>query len=108
MQLGFTHLAGFTREWRRSGLSDDDLQELEGLLLENPEAGAVMQGTGGMRKVRFAPPGRGKSGAFRVGYAYYRIGDMILLVTVFAKNAKENLSAAEKAQIKQIINAFKP
>jgi hypothetical protein len=110
MDLTFIQLAAFAKEWKRFRLMDEDLQALEMQLMENPEAGAVMSGTGGLRKVRFAPPSRhsGKSGAYRVGYAYFRIADSVLLVTIFAKNDKGNLTAAEKAAIKVIIEAFKP
>jgi hypothetical protein len=62
--------ATFVAEWRAARLDDDDLRALEALLLENPERGPVMSGTGGLRKLRYAPPSWhiGKSGATRVGY----------------------------------------
>jgi hypothetical protein len=109
MELTFVQLSGFAREWRHWRLSDDDLRALEAMLLENPDAGAVVPGTGGMRKVRFAPPSRrsGKSGAYRVGYAFFRAADTVILVTIFAKSDKGNLSAAEKAHVKRIIESFK-
>ena len=71
MHLSFIHIAAFTKRWRQLGLTDEDLQMLEQQLIEQPEAGDVMQGAGGLRKVRFAPPSlhRGKSGALRVGGA---------------------------------------
>jgi hypothetical protein len=108
MNITFVHLPGFTRNWVRCGLSDEDLQVLENQLMKSPEAGVFVSGAGGLRKVRFAPKGRGKSGANRVGYAYFRVAEQILLISVFAKNDKENFTAAEKAEFKVIIEALKP
>ena len=81
------------------------MQALEQMLMQNPDAGAVMPGTGGLRKVRFAPPSRhqGKSGAFRVGYAYFRVADAIYFLAIYPKNEQANLTAAEKAEARQII-----
>jgi hypothetical protein len=71
MMITFIQLSGFVSEWKRFRLDGEDLRDLERSLLARPDAGAVMAGTGGLRKVRFAPPSRhsGKSGAYRVGYA---------------------------------------
>ena len=73
--------------------------------MRNPEAGAVVAGTGGLRKVRFAPPSRhtGKSGAFRVGYAYFRVASTVYLLAIYPKNEQANLTSAEKADAKKII-----
>jgi hypothetical protein len=106
MQLTFVQLSRFSARWAELKLNDDDLRALEQILLENPLAGAVMTATGGLRKLRFAPPSRhsGKRGAFRIGYAYFRIADTVYLLAVFPKNEQTNLSAAEKAEAKKIIN----
>jgi hypothetical protein len=84
---------------------DDDLRALEQSLLRNPEAGAVVAGTAGLRKVRFAAPSRhtGKSGAFRVGYAYFHVADAIYLLAIYPKNEQANLTAAEKAESRMLI-----
>jgi hypothetical protein len=101
MQLTFVQLASFVSRWKRYRLTDDDLQSLEKLLGENPQAGDVIRGGAGLRKVRFAPPGRGKSGAYRVAYAYIRIADAIYLFTIFAKKDQANLTAAETVAIRK-------
>lgn len=108
MNITFIQLAGFVSEWKHFRLSDDDLRALERLLLARPEAGAVMAGTGGLRKVRFAPPSRhsGKSGAFRVGYAYFPNSGIILLLAIFAKADKANLTATERAEFRAILRSF--
>jgi hypothetical protein len=87
MRLTFVQLSRFAARWSQLRLTDEDLRALEQLLLRNPDAGAVVAGTGGLRKVRFAPPSRhiGKSGAFRIGYAYFRTVDASLSVGDLSK-----------------------
>jgi hypothetical protein len=72
-----------------------------GLLSADPHAGAVMQGTGGFRKLRVARQGTGKSGGARVVYIYRNTKYPLFLITVFAKNKKANLSKAERNKLKQ-------
>jgi len=103
--LRFIHLSVFARKWSALKLDDDALQQLESEIIENPKIGKVMAGTGGVRKMRFSPDksGRGKSGAYRVCYYYVVDRSTILLVTAFSKDQKENLSQAEKNEIKSLI-----
>ena len=70
----FVILPEFEKQWAKMGLNDNDLKRLQSELLENPEIGAIMQGTGGLRKVRFAFENRGKSGSVRVAYVDFAIG----------------------------------
>ncbi len=58
--------------------------------------------------MRFAPPSRhtGKSGAFRVAYAYFRTGETIYLLTLFGKNEQENFTAAQKAEFKSLMKVL--
>ena len=77
-------------------LDDADYTGLQISLSENPELGKLIQQSGGLRKVRWALPGRGKSGGGRVIYYYWgREEDMITLCSIYPKNEKENLSRAE-------------
>jgi hypothetical protein len=101
-------LPAFVADWRRLGLTDEDLQALEATLMERPGAGDVMRGTGGLRKVRFAPPtwATGKSGAARVCYAHFPQYRRIYLVTVFKKNEKANLSRIESNVIRSLLKAI--
>jgi len=105
MQLTFVQLSRFAARWSQLRLNDDDLRALEQMLLRNPSAGAVVAGTGGLRKVRFAPPSRhvGKSGAFRVGYAYFRVVDTVYLLAIYPKNEQANLTHTEKAEARKLI-----
>lgn len=65
-------------------------------LAENPDAGAVMQGTGGIRKLRWAAQGKGKSSGVRIIYYYHNEMIPLFLLTVFGKGEKANLSKAER------------
>jgi hypothetical protein len=79
---------------------------LQNALATDPALGPVVSGAGGLRKARFAPPPgsrRGKSGAFRVGYFHLPPLHTILLITVWGKNEKANISAAERNALAQAI-----
>lgn len=65
-----------------------------------------MQKTGGVRKMRFAFEHRGKSGSIRVIYVDFEVYEKIFLLTAYAKNKKENLSEAERNEIKQLIQVL--
>ncbi len=88
-------LAEFIRR-AKSRLNDEERAECIEILARDPESGVVMQGTGGFRKLRFATEGRGKSGSVRIVYYYYNRSIPVLLVSVFAKNEKANLTKAER------------
>lgn len=109
MHLTFIQTAAFANRWRQFRLTDEDLQALEQQLLARPEAGDVMQGTGGLRKIRFAPPSlhRGKSGAFRVGYVHFHAAEAVVLMAIFAKSDQPNLNAAEKVRLKKVIESLR-
>lgn len=97
----------FTKKWHSLGFTDDELSQLQQILLADPKAGAVMTGTGGLRKIRFAFPGSGKSGSVRVCYIDIEGVLEIHLIDVFAKNEKENLSKAERNAIKIVVEQIK-
>ena len=99
----FIHGKKFDAQWQALGLSDDDLKDLQKILLANPKIGAVIQGTGRLRKMRFGIENRGKSHSVRVCYVDFEIHEKIFLIMVFAKNEMENLSNAEKNAIKNLI-----
>jgi hypothetical protein len=76
--------------------SEEQRYELLTYIADNPECGDVMPGTGGVRKLRWSLPGRGKRGGSRVIYYYHDQNMPILLITMYPKNAKSDLSQAEK------------
>src|SRR5687767_7618927 len=98
MRLTFIQLSVFVADWKRLKLDADDLRALELLLLERPDVGKAVPGTGGLRKVRFAPPSwhRGKRGASRVCYAYFSVADAVYLFAVYGKNEKEDITPQDK------------
>jgi hypothetical protein len=104
----FKYLAGFAREWDRLGLQDDDLRELEQLILSDPDSGALVQGTGGLRKLRFSPSRwrRGKRGALRVGYSQNARLEKVAVIAVYTKADQSDLTPGERRDIKQLLERF--
>ena len=104
----FKYLAGFVSEWQRLGLDDEDLRELELCILAAPDAGNVMAGTGGLRKMRFAPSRwrRGKRGSLRMASSHDARLEKVLVIAVYAKNDKANLTPAERRDIKRLRDAL--
>jgi len=98
---GFIESPRFHKRWFELGFSEEDILELQLVLLDNPKIGPVMQETGGLRKVRYAFEGRGKSGSVRVLYVDFENHERILLLNLFTKDEKENLTKAERNQIKK-------
>lgn len=84
-------------------LSDDEYRALQGFLVEQPDAGAIIRASGGVRKVRWRSSGEGKSGGVRVIYYWAKSEDQILMLTLFAKAEKENLSPADLKRILKLL-----
>lgn len=101
---GFVLLSTYARAAR--GLVHEAAQRaLEMSLVADPEAGKVIPGTGGVRKLRLGATGRGKRGGVRVIY-YYRASIGRILITVYAKNVKDELSMSEKHELKRLTTAL--
>jgi mRNA-degrading endonuclease RelE of RelBE toxin-antitoxin system len=83
-------------------LSDDEFALLQGFLFSNPKAGAVIQETGGLRKVRWAIKGKGKSGGVRVIYFFVTAAAQIRLIAIYKKGVKDDLNAGEKKVLKKL------
>lgn len=99
----FVIVPSFDAKWRRLGFNDEDLKRLENELLQNPKLGPAMQGTGGVRKMRFSFEGRGKSGSTRVIYIDYEAYEKIYLLDVYAKSDKDNLTRAERNELSTLV-----
>ncbi|HYJ85445.1 MAG TPA: type II toxin-antitoxin system RelE/ParE family toxin [Pyrinomonadaceae bacterium] len=85
-------------------LTDEEYSRLQDALIEDPEAGDLIPGSGGVRKLRWRVTGRGKRGGVRVIY-YSRIRQgQIWMLTLYAKNVMENISANVLRQIKDEID----
>ena len=78
----------------------------EAEIVARPDAWPVIPGTGGARKARIALPGRGKRGGARVIYFFLLARDVLFLLDIYAKNAKENLTRADYQEIRRRIEAY--
>ena len=103
MKRTFVELPIFRSRWEDLGLNDGDLRRLQIELLADPKVGAVMQGTGSVRKMRFAFEHRGKSGGVRVIYVDFEVYEKIYLLTAYTKNEKDNLTKEERNNLKRLI-----
>ena len=104
--LSFLSLPEFDRDWERLDFDDSDLARLQSELMANGHKGAVIAGTNGARKIRFARRGSGKSGGIRVCYANIGNHGVVLLACAFAKNQLSNLTAAQADWLKRMISRF--
>lgn len=100
----FVELPPFER-YRREYLDDDGFLLLQTLLIENPKAGDVIRGTGGLRKIRYsdARRGKGKRGGLRVIYYWWVKGHQFWLFTLYDKDEAVDLTARECAQLKGLL-----
>jgi len=85
-------------------LSEAEKAELITYLSVHPGAGVLIKGTGGIRKLRWARSGRGKSGGVRVVYYFHSLGIPLYLLTLFGKNEKDNLSMEEKKYLSRQVS----
>lgn len=107
MYREFIHTNIFDEGCKEVGLTDSELAELQYYLLKTPHAGKIIQGTGGLRKLRWALSNKGKSGGVRVLYIDFTIGEKIYLIDVYTKKERDNISDSEKSLYKQLINQLK-
>lgn len=92
---------------RESYLDDESYCTLQNFLIEQPLAGDVVQGTGGLRKVRWSLKGKGKRGGVRTIYLYLTDKSHIHLLTIYAKNEMEALTQSQKKVLKAITEEIK-
>ena len=107
MTREFVFTKPFLACWNAMGLSDEDLRNLENALLENPQMGDLIQGTGGARKLRIQLEGRGKRGGGRVIYLDVFEKERLYFLFAYPKNIQDNLTEEQKHAIKQMIDAIK-
>lgn len=104
MQALFIELPAFSR-YRQDYLADEAFRALQSALLANPEAGDVIEGTGGLRKMRQADlrRGKGKRGGLRIIYFWWETGRQFWLFTLYDKNEFDDLSPSERKALKDML-----
>ena len=85
-------------------LTDDEYANLQALLAQTPTSGALVPGSGGVRKLRWSQPGRGKRAGIRVIYYVKAQEEIIWMLTIYAKNEEQNIPAHVLRKIKEEID----
>lgn len=81
-------------------------QDILSYLAAHPKSGDLIEGTGGIRKLRWGRGGRGKSGGVRVIYYYHSELMPLYLITLFAKNEQDNLSKSERNELARLVDVL--
>ncbi|MDP2694529.1 MAG: hypothetical protein Q8O58_06650 [Gallionella sp.] len=104
MKAIFIELPPFERH-RQGYLSDENFRAFQKMLMDNPEAGDVIEGSGGLRKLRYADEkrGKGKRGGLRVIYFWWQSGKQFWLFTVYNKDEMDDLTAAQRKILKELL-----
>ena len=94
----------FQRDAAAAGMTEAEKAELIGYLAANPEAGEIIVGTGGARKLRWRRPGTGKSGGYRIITYFAGRALPVFLLTLYAKGERANLTPAERNMLRVILS----
>lgn len=100
--MEFIETPTFTR-MVTSLLTDDEYQGMQNELVENPERGDLIKGGGGIRKLRYAVQGRGKSGGVRSIYYWVKDRHQIYMLVVYPKSKKDDLTDKETATLREFV-----
>jgi len=107
MKREFIYFKIFDKYWSEMGLTIENLIQLENTIMDNPTIGKIIQGTGGVRKMRFIlPNNKGKSGGARILFVDYVSYEKTLLLTVYPKGVKDGITDSEKKQLKKIVEGI--
>lgn len=106
MKAVFVELPAFER-YRSDYLDDEGFRALQDELMRSPEAGDLIEGTGGLRKMRFADAkrGKGKRGGLRIIYFYWDGKNQFWLFTLYDKDEAADLTHAQRAKLKSMVKA---
>ena len=107
MTREFIYTEPFRKSWKAMGLDDDDAKKLEQLLLEDPQAGDVIEGTGGARKIRIQMENRGKSGGARVIYVDVFRKEKLYLLLAYPKSVQDDMTPEQKKMVKKLVDMIK-
>jgi hypothetical protein len=89
-------------------LSDDEYRDLQLELVQRPETGDIIRGAGGLRKLRWSLPGRGKRGGARVIYFWHPPSETLLMLFVYPKNERDDLTASQRQLLRKIVEEEYP
>ncbi len=106
MKAVFVELPAFSR-YRLNYLDDESFRGLQAAMIRNPEAGEVIEGTGGLRKLRYGDPrrGKGKRGGLRVIYYWWGSSSQFWLFTLYDKDEMADLRPSDKKALKRLLKA---
>ena len=107
MTREFVRLFEFEKQCKHIGLIEDDILSVEIRILLNPSCGVMIQGTGGIRKLRIAFNNKGKSGGARIAYVDFAGYNKTYFITVYSKGEMDNLSQAERNELKELVKTLK-
>lgn len=107
MMLHFIELSPFRNYLDQLPDGQFILKQIQDTLVKQPEVGNIVQGTGGIRKMRAASKGKGKSGGYRVWYLYFYDLNRVYLMAIYSKNETEDLSPAERKYLKSYVDQLK-
>ncbi len=101
----FRETSWFTRQVSTL-LTDEEYNKLQWRLIEFPNAGDLIKGSGGICKIRQSAKGKGTRGGARVIYYFAAKNQEIIMLDIYAKNEKENLSIAQMRELKRLIEEW--
>lgn len=84
-------------------LPDEDYRKLQNVLILNPKSGKIIKGSGGLRKIRWSIPGKGKSGGVRVIYYYVMKEEIILMLLIYPKSERDDLTKEQQKILKSLV-----
>ena len=103
--FGFRETHRFTKRMADL-LSDEEYAKLQNDLCNEPQIGAIIKGSGGIRKMRWSFGGRGKRGGARVIYYWAVSREKIFMLDIYAKNEKEELTQTEIKELRRFVKEF--
>jgi mRNA-degrading endonuclease RelE of RelBE toxin-antitoxin system len=100
--MRFVETSIFTKAVR-DAVSDDEYRSIQAAIMLRPEQGAIIRGTGGLRKLRWSGKGHGKRGGLRLIYYWHRESETIYMLYVYARNIQENLTPEQCKVLRRLV-----
>jgi len=88
-------------------MSDEQYAELQAALVQKPDQGDLIAGSGGLRKVRWKLPGKGKRGGVRIIYYWMRADEQLWMLYAYAKSRQDDLTPAQRVTLRAIVKRWK-